>query len=78
MLLFCHPKNLHKHSLQFLLGVKMAPKETENSAYAEFWGDKQRAVWYVMVFPLVVNSVNIALVASPFGNQVWSHSHSQI
>jgi len=56
----------------------MAPKETENSAYAEFWGDKQRAVWYVMVFPLVVNSVNIALVASPFGNQVWSHSHSQI
>ena len=48
--LFCHPKILHKHCLQFLLGVKMAPRETENNAYAKFWGDKQRALWYVMVF----------------------------
>ena len=28
----------------------MAPRETENKAYAKFWGDKQRALWYVMVF----------------------------
>ena len=56
----------------------MAPRETENDAYAKFWGVKQRALWYVMVFSLVVNRVNIALVGSPFGNQVWSHSHSQI
>ena len=34
----------------------MAPRETENSAYAKFWGDKQRALWYVMVFSGVVNS----------------------
>ena len=33
----------------------MAPRETENNAYAKFWGDKQRALWYVMVFPGVVN-----------------------
>ena len=32
----------------------MAPKETENNA---FWGDKQRALWYVMVFSGVVNSL---------------------
>ena len=25
----------------------MAPTETENYAYAKFWGDKQRALWYV-------------------------------
>ena len=50
MLFVCHPKILHKHCLQFLLGVKMAPRETENNAYAKFWGDKQRALWYVMVF----------------------------
>ena len=25
----------------------MAPKETGNNAYAKFWGDKQRALWYV-------------------------------
>ena len=33
----------------------MAPRETENYAYAKFWGDKQRALWYVMVFSGVVN-----------------------
>ena len=26
----------------------MAPRETENIAYAKFWGNKQRALWYVM------------------------------
>ena len=55
MLFVFHHKILHKHCLQFLLGVKMAPRETENNAYAKFWGDKQRALWYVMVFPGVVN-----------------------
>ena len=33
----------------------MAPRETETNAYAKFWGDKQRALWYVMVFSGVVN-----------------------
>ena len=33
----------------------MAPRETENNAYAKFWGDKQRALWYVMVLSGVVN-----------------------
>ena len=28
----------------------MAPRETENNAYVKFWGDKQRVLWYVMVF----------------------------
>ena len=28
----------------------MAPRESENNVYAKFWGDKQRALWYVMVF----------------------------
>ena len=50
----CHPKILHWHCLQFLLGVNMAPRVTENNAYAKFWGDKQRVLWYVMVFSGVV------------------------
>ena len=37
----------------------MAPRETENNAYAKFWGDKQRALWYVMVFSGVVNSCDL-------------------
>ena len=49
------PQNLHKYCLQFLLGVKMSPRETENNAYAKFWDDKQRVLWYVMVFSGVVN-----------------------
>ena len=28
----------------------MALRETENNAYAKFWRDKQRPLWYVMVF----------------------------
>ena len=35
----------------------MGPRETENNAYAKFWGDKQRALFYVVVFSGVVNSV---------------------
>ena len=50
MLFVCNPNILHKHCLQFLLGVKMVPRETENNAYAKFLGDKQRVLWYVMVF----------------------------
>ena len=34
----------------------MAPRETENNAYAKCWGDKQRLLWYVMVFSGVINS----------------------
>ena len=34
----------------------MAPRETEIlNAYAEFWGDKRRVLWYVMFFSGVVN-----------------------
>ena len=33
----------------------VTPKETENDADAKFWGDKQRALWYVMVFSGVVS-----------------------
>ena len=33
----------------------MAPRETENNAYAKFGGDKQRALWYVMVFSGEIN-----------------------
>ena len=36
--------------------IKIAPRETENNAYAKLWDDKQRALWYVIVFFVVVNS----------------------
>ena len=42
MLSFCHPKICT--SIVLL-----------DNAYAKFWGGKQRALWYVMVFSGVVN-----------------------
>ena len=33
----------------------MATRETENNAYTKFWGDTQKALWYVMVLSGVVN-----------------------
>ena len=39
----------------------MTPRKTENNAYAKFWGEKQRALWYVMVFSVVVNSQKMPL-----------------
>ena len=57
MLFVCHPKILHKHCQRFLFGVKRASnaRETENTAYVKFWGEKQRALWYVMVFSVMAN-----------------------
>ena len=55
MLFVCHPKIWHKHCLQFLLGLKMAPNETEDNSYAKVWGDKQRALRDALVFSGVVN-----------------------
>ena len=40
----------------------MALRETENNAYAKFWGEKQRALWYVMVFSGVVNTVSVIVM----------------
>ena len=34
----------------------MAPREAENNAYAKFLGDKERALWYIMVISGVVNN----------------------
>ena len=45
----------------------MAPRETEDNAYANFWSDKQRASWYSMVFSGVVNSVvSFFFLSAPF------------
>ena len=52
MLFVCHPQILHI-SIVFsfsCLQLKMAPRKTKNNTYAIFWDDKERALWYVMVF----------------------------
>ena len=51
MLFVCHPKFLHKLCHQFLLGIKIAPRETENNAYAKFWVTNKEhygMLWYFL------------------------------
>ena len=79
MLFVWHSEIFHKYCLQFLLGVKITRRETENNAYAKFWGDKQRALWYVMVFSGVVNSLmNATNVFQLFYYPMWIHPLSVI
>ena len=57
------PKILHKHFLQFLLGIKMAPRETENNAYAQFFFvTKKEHYGMLCFFSGVVNCNNQAIV----------------
>ena len=51
MLFVSHPKIWHKHCLQFLLGVQMAPRKTENNAHAKFGGANKEhygMLWYLL------------------------------
>ena len=64
MLFVGHPKILHKHCFQFLLGLFQLPRETEDNACAKFGGDKQRALSYVMVFSGVVNCSEVEQATS--------------
>ena len=36
----------------------MAPRQTENNAYAKCWSDQLRLLWYVMAISVVVNWIN--------------------
>ena len=53
--LFVTPKFCVNVVFSFSWELKWLKEETENNAYAKLWGDKQRALWYVMVFSGVVN-----------------------
>ena len=47
----------------------MAPRETENKAYAKCWSEQQRVLWYVMVFFGVINFKSVKVLVL-FG---WKH-----
>ena len=64
------PQNFAKHCFQFLLGPFELPRETEDNVYAKSWCDKQRALWYVMVFSLVVSCELLARVPA-LGLRRW-------
>ena len=56
MLFVCHPKILREHCLQFLLGVKMAPRETETMLMQNFGvinKEHYGMLWYFLEWPIV-------------------------
>ena len=58
MLFARHPKIFQKHCLQFLLGVKMAPRETENNAYAKFAvinKENYGMLWYFLEWSILLS-----------------------
>ena len=59
MLFVCHPQILHKHCLQFLLGVKW-PQEQLKTMLKQKCGMTKKALWYVAVFSVVVNMMMVA------------------
>ena len=57
----------------------MAPRETKNSAFTKFCGDKQRALWYVMVFSGVVNNGNaLETIETAITNRIGAKSDKRI
>ena len=44
MLFVCDPQILHKHCFQFLLGVKMAPKETKKKMLMQNFGFTTKSI----------------------------------
>ena len=67
----CRPsKILHKHCLQFLLGLTIGPREIENNAYAKFWRDNKEyyGIFYCIdcfgteIFMSKIKSIKLLLV----------------
>ena len=51
----------------------LTPRKTEDNGYAKFWGDKQRALWSVMVFSVEEVAVNWLATSFPglFGSRFY-------
>ena len=64
MLSVCHPKILHKHCLQFLLGGQMAPREIENNGYAnkEHYGKSRYFLEWSLLHPFWPKPQNLCYV----------------
>ena len=73
MLFVCHSKILHKRCLKFLLGVKMAPRETENNAYAKFGVTNKEhygMLWYFLEWS-ISSCFSCAYVEILSTSKVW-------
>ena len=67
---FVTPKFCYKHCLQFLLAIKMAPRETENNAYAKFGVTNKEhhgMLWYFLEWSRIQQIHNIVQISISFG-----------
>ena len=88
MLFVCHPKVLHKHCFQFLLGVKMALTETENNAFCKIMGLQTKSImvcygifWsgqLALLLTIITNTVSFGSVPGQWLNKSsWSSKIKQ-
>ena len=79
MLFVWHSEIFHKYCLQFLLGVKITRRETENNAYANFGVTNKEHYGMLWYFPGVVYSLmNATNVFQLFYYPMWIHPLSVI
>ena len=78
MIFVFHSKILHKHCLQFLSGAKMAPRETENNAYAKFGvtnKEQYGMLWYFLEWSIRATktfSLFCSIAAKRVKTQSWA------
>ena len=76
MLFIFHSEILHRHCLQFLLGVKMAPRETENNAYAKFGVTNKEhygMLWYFLEWS--IEAINFTLYILSTDKEIFKSSN---
>ena len=69
ILFICPSKILHRHCFYFLLGLTMIPKETGNNAYAKFWVEKQRVLWYFSYWLIPI--LNKTSLVATLDGEIW-------
>ena len=52
-----YPPVLHNHCFQFLLGITVVPREIVDNGYAKISGEGWRGTRYIMVYVIMVNSL---------------------
>ena len=52
-----YPPVLHNHCFQFLLGITVVPREIVDNGYAKISGEGWRGTRCIMVYVIIVNSL---------------------
>ena len=66
-----------KYRFYFLLGLTMVPRETGNNAYAKFWRDKQRVLWYFWYWQICLSRLKFLQLFSWCGPAIPTYPYTR-